>query len=402
MSRDQLVQIARRGIAHYRNGTVDQAEAQMRVPTTIYTDPDRWKIEVDRVFKRLPLMLAFSVELPGPGSYRALEVAGVPVLLTRGNDDAVRAFVNMCSHRGAIVVEEGTGTARRFSCPYHAWTYDTTGDLVGVFDAERFGELDRSCLGLTPLPVAERAGMIWVVLTPGSTVDIDGFLCGYDAMLGHLDLANCHLVGRQTLVGPNWKVAYDGYIDYYHLPILHRDTFGPDMSSKAMYDAWGPHQRLACPDRHYGPLADLPEDQWTTNALIGGVWTIFPHVSIAAFDSGGKVWMVSQLFPGATVDQSVTVQNFMHTCPPTDEQAEAMVERMKFNYNVVQNEDYYTGLRIQRAIKTGAKKEFIFGRNESGGHRFHRWVQAILDAPDDAAVAELFANPAGKPGVTLG
>ena len=390
MSRDQLVAIARKSMRHFQDGTVDLEPAQYRVATTIYTDPDRWKIEVDRIFKRLPLMLAFSCELQGTGAYRALEVAGVPVLLTRSADGAIRAFVNMCSHRGAIVVEEGIGTARRFSCPYHAWTYDTHGDLVGVLDAEAFGDLDRSCLGLTPLPVAERAGMIWVVLTPGSTLDIDSFLCGYGEMLEHLDLASCHMVGRQSLVGPNWKLAYDGYIDFYHLPILHRNTFGPDMSSKALYDAWGPHQRLTDPGRSLGVLAELPEEEWTTSKLVGGVWTIFPHVSIAAFDAGGRVWMVSQLFPGKAVGESITVQNFLHTQPPDDEQAEIMVSRMAFNHHVVQDEDYYTGLRIQRAVETGAKKEFIFGRNEGGAHRFHRWVQAIIEADTDDELAQLF------------
>ena len=64
------------------------------------------------------------------------------MLLTRGADGEVRAFVNQCSHRGAIVVPDGIGTARRFACPYHNWTYDTKGDLVGVTDREYFGELD--------------------------------------------------------------------------------------------------------------------------------------------------------------------------------------------------------------------------------------------------------------------
>ena len=167
----------------------------------------------------------------------------------------------------------------------HAWTYDTQGDLVGVLDADDFGPVDRSCLGLTPLPVAERAGLIWVVLTPGAPMDIDTFLCGYDSMLADLEFDKCHLAGRQSLVGANWKVAYDGYLDFYHLPILHKDSFGPNLSSKALYYAWGPHQRVGAPDRHYAEYVDVPVSEWPNSVLSGGVWTIFPHISIASFDA---------------------------------------------------------------------------------------------------------------------
>jgi len=221
MARAQLIEMARRNLEHVKAGTVDQAPGVFRVPATNYYEPERWRVEMERIFKRLPLTLAFSTELRETGAYKAMEVAGVPVLLTRASDGEVRAFVNMCSHRGAVIVEEGLGVARRFVCPYHAWSYDQKGELVGIYNRETFGQVDTKCLGLTPLPVAERAGLVFALLTPGSGLDIDTFLCGYDDLLGHLGFESCHLVGRQQLEGPNWKVAYDGYLDFYHLPILH-------------------------------------------------------------------------------------------------------------------------------------------------------------------------------------
>ena len=137
MTDEQLLAIGRRGLAHFRAGTADTEPEQLRVPVTNYTDPERFALEVDRIFKRLPLVLGFSSELPDPGSYRALVAADVPVLVVRDPSGTLRAFVNMCSHRGATIVDEGVGSARRFTCPYHAWTYDTTGALVGVLDARR-------------------------------------------------------------------------------------------------------------------------------------------------------------------------------------------------------------------------------------------------------------------------
>ncbi|MEO1061742.1 MAG: aromatic ring-hydroxylating dioxygenase subunit alpha [Actinomycetota bacterium] len=393
MSRDVLIAQARRNLEHLRAGTQSQEAGVHRVPVGNYTDPERWQREIDRIFRRLPLVAGFTCELREPGAYRATEIAGVPILVSRGHDGELRAFVNMCSHRGAIVVEEGTGSARRFACPYHAWTYDQEGALVGIPDREDVGLEDPSCYGLTPLPVAERAGIVFVTPTPNAetTLDIDVFLAGYGEMLEHLRLDECTVVGEQRIVGPNWKVAYDGYLDFYHLPVLHKDSFGPDMSSKAIYDAWGPHQRVNTPNPKFARMADLPDDEWDIDQLTGGVWTIFPHVSIAGFDVSGKVFMVSQLSPGPDAAGSVTTQTFLFRGEPDDEQRALCEKQMAFLEQVVRDEDYATGLGIQRAISTGAKTEFVFGRNEGGGHRFHQWVDRLLDT-DDADLPGLFAS----------
>jgi phenylpropionate dioxygenase-like ring-hydroxylating dioxygenase large terminal subunit len=306
----------------------------------------------------------------------------------------------MCSHRGAQVVEQGLGTTRRFSCPYHAWVYDTQGALVGMLDKENFGEIDMSCHGLTPLPVAERAGIIFGAVTPGIHFDVDEYLCGYGELLEHLDFANCTYVGKQSVGGPNWKLAYDGYLDFYHLPILHKDTFGPTYNNKTINDAWGPHQRNVQPDERYLALDAIPEDEWTLQKMVSGVWTIFPHVSVASFDAGGKLYMVSVLYPGDTPGTSVTTQYFLAVGDrPDDERMVTIEKQMDFLLRVVRDEDYYTGNRIQQAVQTGAKSEFVFGRNEGPCQRFHDWVEHLIAAEtiDDTyalfRAAEEFHHP---------
>ena len=400
MSREVLVDLTRRTLAHARAGTVPLAADIARVPAANYHDPARWRAEMEAVFARLPLVLGVSCELAAPHSYKALEVAGVPLLVTRGGDGELRSFVNMCSHRGAIVMPEGSGTARRFTCPYHGWSYDGAGDLVGIVDRADFGDLDASCHGLAPLPVTERAGLVFGTIRPETSLDLDTFLCGYGEMLAHLGFEGCTFVGHQQVEGPNWKVAYDGYLDFYHLPYLHRETFGPDVSNQAIYDAWGPHQRVSSPDEAILALDELPEEAWTIGPLTVGVWTIFPHTSIAGFpigsptdpDQGGRMYLLSTLYPGADPDRSVTVQSFLTTFEPTEELWPMIEAQKQFLLGVVRDEDYHTGLRIQRALKTGAKAEVLFGRNEAGGQRFHRWVDQLVAARSDAEVAHLFAT----------
>jgi nitrite reductase/ring-hydroxylating ferredoxin subunit len=330
-------------------------------------------------------MLAMSCELREPGDFKAIDVVGVPVLLVRDAAMTVNAYINSCSHRGAVIVTEPSGNRKRFSCPYHAWTYDHSGALVAVYAERDFGIIDKSCHGLTRLPVGERAGMIWVTLDPHSSLDLDTFLCGYDRILESFGFADWSLYAQRTVHGPNWKIAYDGYMDLYHLPILHRNTFGAQMPNQALYYPWGPHQRVASPDPSLLQLENLPESEWPTDALIRSVWTIFPHVSIASFDGGGgRAVMISQLFPGDDPLSSRTVQNYvMKALPPDDEVRKAADEQFNLLEYVVQEEDYATGLRQQRALISRPGANVMFGRNEGGGQHFHGFLARLLECADE-------------------
>ncbi len=375
--------MARHNMGHAREGTVEQAEDVLKIPADHYTDPDRFDAEMNQVFKRIPLMMALTCEIPNPGDYRAMEAAGVPVLIVRAEDGTVRAFVNSCRHRGAQIMLDGNGNSHRLTCPYHAWTYNLDGELTGVFAHKDFGEFDQASHGLTPLPVLERAGLIWVVANPEGNIDIEAFLSGYDEVLGSFGFENWHLFSRRTLKGPNWKIAYDGYLDLYHLPILHKDSFGANFPHRTLYYQWGPHQRVSSPDPSLLELDQDHPETWDTAHLLQGVWTIFPHISIASFDGGGRGVMLSQLFPGDTPEESYTVQNYMMENEPNEEQRAAAEQQFEFLKFVVQEEDYATGLRQQRALKTGHMPHVLFGRNEEGGQVFHGWVDRLLETEDD-------------------
>ncbi len=185
-------------------------------------------------------------------------------------------------------------------------------------------------------------------------------------------------------------------MDLYHLPILHKNTFGENMPNQALYT---PTVRISAsvrPTHHCVALEGTPEDEWPTRALLGGVWTIFPHVSIASFDGGGgRGVMISQLFPGDSPGASFTVQSYLMEKQPTDEQRVAADAQFKLLEYVVKEEDYATGLRQQRALMTGAKSHVMFGRNEGGGQRFHRWLDRLLDTDDDGLQA-LFEKSADE------
>ncbi len=398
MSREELIRMAEHMAACTKNDQVEQAPDVLRIPASHYLDEGRAKLEKDKIFKRVPLMLAASCELPKAGDYKSIEAAGVPVLISRATDGTVRAFVNSCSHRGAQIVTEPCGNARRFTCPYHAWAFDLEGKLTGVYQEKDFGAVDRATHGLIRLPTLERAGLIWVILDPKSKLSIEKYLCGYDALLGDFGFEGWFFFSSRTLKGPNWKIAYDGYLDLYHLPILHRNTFGAEMPNRALYYPWGPHQRVTAlgrmapatddPSKNAAPPDLKPPSEWPMSALLSGVWTIFPHISIASFDAGGRGVMISQLFPGETALESYTVQNYLMEKPPTQEQRDAADKMFGMLEFVVREEDYATGLRQQRALQSGARTHVLFGRNEGGGQRFHGYTDRLIAMSDEELVKE--------------
>src|ERR1700758_1314478 len=148
--------IAETLLDYVENNRTDQAEDLLRVPARTYLDPERYNREMALIFKRLPLMLALSIELPNANDYKAMDVIGLPILITRGKDGKARAFLNVCSHRAAQVAPDGKGKCSRFPCPYHGWTYGGDGRLIGVADPGKFGPIDRATYGLTELPCEEQ------------------------------------------------------------------------------------------------------------------------------------------------------------------------------------------------------------------------------------------------------
>jgi len=131
MNRQDQVGILKRLLHYVDTRTTSMADAPWRNDVSVYTDAERLTREQQILFRQHPIVMGFAAEWAAPGSFRTDDYAGVPVLVVRGRDGKLRAFLNVCRHRGAKVAA-GCGTARLFSCPYHAWTYDLSGKVMGI------------------------------------------------------------------------------------------------------------------------------------------------------------------------------------------------------------------------------------------------------------------------------
>lgn len=379
-ARDDALQTTARLVRHFEDKTTDLADGQWREPVRNYADPELFKAEVERIHRRVPLPLALSCELSGPHSYKSVEVAGIPVIITRDADGQVHAMINACRHRGAELLGEGTGTTKRITCPYHAWSYDLSGCLVGVYGEKTFGPVDKAERSLIRLPAEERAGIVFVGLTPDRPLELESWLGDALPSLETLRLDSCHHHSTRQLNGPNWKIVIDGYLEGYHFASLHRTTvFKTNLSNMAAFDALGAHQRNVFALRPIAQAATLPPDEWDPATCTGPILWLFPGLAIA----GGlrHQTAVSLVLPGRSVTESRTQQVLLlREAPATEEEVKSADQTRDWFHDVVLDEDYLTGEGVQRGLEALGDTDYVFGRNEPGVQHFHRVLNELMRA----------------------
>lgn len=378
-----MVQLARRALHHQQNGTTDLAESVMHMPTDAYTNVLRYRAERDRIFKTLPLALALTIEMPEPGDFKTMLVMETPILLVRGDDHIVRAFLNVCRHRGARVCNIDSGNTRSFNCPYHAWIYDRQGILTSRYAADSFGEVPQDELGLSPLGCEETVGLIWVTLGSSESFDIAAWLGAFAAELASLKLTDWYLYAKRELAGPGWKVTMDGYLEIYHHNVVHGATVGKHtIGNLLVLDTYGPHQRMTLGRKSLDTLVDQPEEEWQPLEHIRLVHSCFPNLSISGIL--GDHCLVSQIFPGPTPDTTTTIQMVMAAREPkTPEELAATRHFDDMVVQAVQDEDYRLGFAIQEGINSNANHQFLYGKNEPAVQNYHNWIARFMNQDSD-------------------
>lgn len=357
--------------ANVDSGLPDQSDQPMKIPASAYADPEQYRKEIERIFLASPILVALTAEVREPGDYVAFDLVGRPLLIVRGDDGQIRTFLNVCRHRGPKVTDETCGTARRFTCPYHSWSYDTQGTLVGLPGRETFGEVDVT--GLIELPTVVRAGAVFSTLDPDAEIDIEAWLQGIDESLAELRLDELYAYRVPTFIdSPNWKLAADGYLDGYHIGYLHRNTIGTRaVTNRNTYDLYGPHVRIGFASKltdQFDPQAsdiDYPD-------YLSLVHYIFPNVSISG--GHGGTLMMSRLLPGPTPDTSTTIQFQFYREPVEGDMVEVAEQKRQTYEAVVRDEDCATIFQIGDALPGMGDRHFVFGRNEPANQNLHRAI----------------------------
>lgn len=366
----------KRLLAMIGDNTTSTAESLLRVPTTLYTDSEYWRREVDEIFYRQPITLGLSCQLPSENSYFALEdVPGFRILLTRDQDGVVHGFFNACSHRGAPVAS-GSRETGRFSCPYHGWTFNTKGELIGLSESDTYGAKPCADLNLVEFPVVERYGLIFGVLDPEGAIDANAWLGEYGSELEKIGLAETTAMWSVTFQGPNWKVCKDGFIENYHFAAVHSKSLPTLMSNTNLTDLYDIHSRVLMPHKQIVDEGAKPESEWNANAMFEAVFVMFPSTMIAS--AWGDWPLITRIFPGATPEQSTCVQTLLCRLPYTEELQQQADELKGLYKSVTQGEDYVLDYAIQESLENNPHRFFSLGRNELSVQHFHRSIAKFV------------------------
>ena len=224
-----MVHVPTRGDAPARLGP-DVQQIPDYGPSTmsrdVYTDPVRFELERERVLNTSWLVAGRLEQIPGAGDWITYEGHGETVMITRQPDSSLAAFHNVCQHRGPALVGELSGCgARRFTCPYHGWVYDTTGRLVGVPEREDFGDAHLQGVRAPAVAVDHWGGWIWINLAGPDAVSMS--LADWIGTEISVDLGRFNMEGMvlhevvEFDVPVSYKAIVDGFNEVYHVAQLH-------------------------------------------------------------------------------------------------------------------------------------------------------------------------------------
>ncbi|HEV2815752.1 MAG TPA: aromatic ring-hydroxylating dioxygenase subunit alpha [Allosphingosinicella sp.] len=273
------------------------------LPGWVYHDPEYFRVEMARLIRPSWQIVCHASDIPGAGDWRTLDLPGESVIVIRGGDGALRAFANVCRHRGSRLVDGEAGCAKRLTCPYHAWTYAADGRLVGVPNREDYPGLDQRALGLIPVEMEVWRGFVFIRLEAGGASVAEMMAPHEDEVAPHR-LEELAAIGRVTLRprDVNWKNVADNYSDGLHINVAHPGLtrlFGTGYGIAA----------AAHVDRMWGDLLDRPSSNPSERA--------YQHFLP---EGAGRRWLYFKLWPNVAIDIYPDQVDFMHFVPvgPTE------------------------------------------------------------------------------------
>lgn len=280
------------------------------LPAWTYSDTEFHALEMQRVFRPSWQIVCHVSDIPDTGDYHTLEFAGESVIVIRGKDAEVRAFTNVCRHRGARILDGPSGCAKKLVCPYHAWAYEPDGRLSAVPNKSTYPGLDMSKHGLAPVSLEIYRGFIFVRLEDDGGPSVADMIAPYDHEVAHYRFEDLRAIGRVTMRprGVNWKNVGDNYSDGLHIPIAH-----PGLT-RLMGNGYGVEAQPNV-DKMWGPLLMRMNRNPSERAYL----KYLPHVEHLP-DDRQTLWTYFKLWPNVAFDIYPDQVDFMQWIPtsPTE------------------------------------------------------------------------------------
>ena len=366
------------GLAEQKSTHLDATIAHS--PIARYSSAERFERERAMVFRRKPTIVAHSSELDGPRAFLTKRFLDLPVLLTRDDDGQVRAFLNVCRHRGATLEREAKGCKRVFTCPYHAWSFTNQGDLRAVPQEDPgFPDLPRAERGLRRLPCAEALGFIWIIADPDAAdiPDIDTWLAGMAPTLNWVGLSDHRIAAiEETEIAANWKLLIEGGLESYHFRVAHKATIGPYFPDNLFtYAMFGPHIRAMLPRLSMPDMRDVPEEEWDLRQDANMVLTLLTNTQLLV-QQDHVMWFHFE--PLAHDRTRVRMATLVPRSAPETEEMQARWDKNQRITVTALMEDFELGAEIQSGFASRGNPSHLFGRFEGALNRFNLTVEEML------------------------
>lgn len=376
----KALEMARRGLDLVQTRTNDLADAVYEQDVDKYLSTERFEREVDVLFHKNPVFAGFSVELPGPGTFKTLDLPRRPLIISRDDDGELHALFNVCRHRGSTLTTAASGATRAFVCKYHSWTYDITGRLRRVRADQNFGDVDLPCTSLIRVAVAEKHGMIFVRATPltedDRPLDVDEILGDLAPQLAawRFDTLDVGPDQRTIDADANWKLCLDTHLETYHFSSLHKTTVAKSNNSDfTPFDTYGAHMLNAFTTRTIRRLEEQEEDEWQPLKAVQMVYVLFPGTIMTVMQDHTEYSMV---LPRNGIRETKMVHRYFPW--PEFQDQEVHQERFDKTFWILDAEDYPMAEEMQRNVELGALDHLLFGRTEPGLQHLHRTMDAAL------------------------
>jgi phenylpropionate dioxygenase-like ring-hydroxylating dioxygenase large terminal subunit len=378
-----MVHVPTRGPAIARIG--EQAVMPPRRSSTlnadVYRDPHRYELERERVLRTSWMIGARSSELPNTGDWVLYEGHGETVIISRQADGGVAAFHNVCQHRGARLSRgETSGCDRRFTCPWHGWVYDTTGNLVGVPERDQFDPAELDGLRSPQVAAQEWQGWVWINLAgPADAPDLMDWI-GPDvaADLGRFEMTDMIVHAKLVYEIPvNYKVIVDGFNEVYHAVELHHvpKEFAVAQRNTA-YHLSGPHSMMFVPRHEHTDRLEATGDhhQYTICHYV-----MFPN---AVFNNNPRHLQVFQPIPVA-VDRTRFILWELIYAPsgPDDATYDDYYAKTMDHWAVLQGvieEDIFVFNELDGTRHSMAYKRNLFGAQEYKPQEYHATLEHVI------------------------
>ncbi|MGB8813865.1 MAG: aromatic ring-hydroxylating dioxygenase subunit alpha [Paracoccaceae bacterium] len=357
------------------------------LPGWAYHSQAQFDLERDQLFLRHWQLAGHVNDLPSAGDWIAFDLLGERAVVMRGRDGVVRAFHNLCRHRGARVVDGVSGNCKNaMVCPFHGWVYNLDGSLRGAARPETFGEMDREAFGLKPVEMQVWHGFVFLRFLPGPQPDVAAWLAPYDADFAAYRTADAVPVATPdwwTSLPVNWKSVRDVDNEGYHVAMAHpglQDLYGRSYEDTHLpgglafsYGTFGDQPGRRWSVRQYVKLSPVPE--WMPERLQRNwnYYGVFPNAVIAFTPETVQFY---QEFPISPTETRLTGRIYRHA----NESRAARVARylaMRIDRET-SAEDQQLSIWSNESMKSSAFENFHLSDLEYGVRCHHDGLRALM------------------------